>query len=424
MNIKDMAESENHIRRVPKWLKNVQRNSWEPEILLSGLVLIGLFQLPARIRDFSIFFAAEVSVNSWAGLFFALQLAVYFLIAGLSIHLFLRSVWVGFIGLSYTFPKGIQSQKLKYKSKFLSRIENIPALELQIIKLEKVCSSIFAICFFLMMVIIGMVWAVLVFIFFLYGLGWMIEFLTGWDFINWFNPYFDLFLSWVVIIFSIDFLGLGVFRRSKYFAKVFYPFHRLIGWMTLSRIYRPVYYLFASNVSKAYVVTFLFLFLFSTIIGQKILEKRPEQSFFSQIFFFENEAGLYLFPGYYADRNEAFESQILEIPNPILKGRFLELTLKNRVSYDRLIFDNCGVKLEDMDAYKKLECVNDFFEVIVDGKSILNMDWMFYFRPEDSRKAFITYIDTEGLDMGKHSLSVRLNTEGGQVLGTVIFYKE
>ncbi|WP_009035279.1 hypothetical protein [Indibacter alkaliphilus] len=419
-----MAESENHIRRVPKWLKNVQRNSWEPEILLSGLVLIGLFQLPARIRDFSIFFAAEVSVNSWAGLFFALQLAVYFLIAGLSIHLFLRSVWVGFIGLSYTFPKGIQSQKLKYKSKFRSRIENIPALELQIIKLEKVCSSIFAICFFLMMVIIGMVWAVLVFILFIYGLGWMIEYLTGWDFINWFNPYFDLFLSWVVIIFSIDFLGLGVFRRSKYFAKVFYPFHRLIGWMTLSRIYRPVYYLFASNVPKGYVVSFLFLFLFSTIIGQKILEKRPEQSFFSKIFFFENEAGLYLFPGYYADRNEAFESQILEIPNPILKGRFLELTLKNRVSYDRLIFDNCGVKLEDMDAYKKLECVNDFFEVIVDGKSILNMDWMFYFRPEDSRKAFITYIDTEGLDMGKHSLSVRLNTEGGQVLGTVIFYKE
>jgi len=44
---------------VPKWLKRVQENSWEPEILLSGFVLIGLMQLPEKIKHYSDIILAE-----------------------------------------------------------------------------------------------------------------------------------------------------------------------------------------------------------------------------------------------------------------------------------------------------------------------------------------------------------------------------
>lgn len=103
---------------VPKWLKRIQENSWEPEILLSGLVLIGLLQLPDKIRQLSLFFNAEVLSGNLSALFVALEQVCYILIFGVIAHLFLRSVWVGMIGLSYTFPGGIKVDKLGFTEKF------------------------------------------------------------------------------------------------------------------------------------------------------------------------------------------------------------------------------------------------------------------------------------------------------------------
>lgn len=34
----------------PSWLKRIQEQSWEPEILISGIVLVALSQLPKAIE--------------------------------------------------------------------------------------------------------------------------------------------------------------------------------------------------------------------------------------------------------------------------------------------------------------------------------------------------------------------------------------
>lgn len=409
---------------VPKWLKNVQSNSWEPEILLSGLVLIGLFQLPSKIENFAYYFASEVSYNSWIGIFQILQLTVYFLIFGLALHLFLRSVWVGLIGLTYTFPKGIKPEKLGFKQKFEERVKRLPTLESQIISLEKVCSSIFAICFFLMMVIIGVVVASLFWIIFLYGVGWILEVIFGWDFLSFINPYFDRILSYALIIVAIDFITLGIYRKNKYTAKLYYPIHRFIGWITLSRVYRPVYYLLASNVKKFYLILFLGLFLLSTVLGQRILDKRPDNNMISQLSFYAVEANALLFSGYYRDRNKEWESQMLEIPSPLLKDRFLELTVKNRISFEREMEKYCGINGLKVDAEIKLECVNRFMKVYIDKKQVEGNEWFFYFFQESKRKGFISYIDTDGLAPGRHNLEVKLNSDPVSTIGYVIFIKE
>ncbi|MBW3468639.1 hypothetical protein [Arthrospiribacter ruber] len=420
--------SKNHAEtpkpKVPKWLKNVQRNSWEPEILLSGLVLIGLIQLPSKIMSFSLYFATEVSYNSWAGLFQAIQLAVYFLIFGLALHLFLRSVWVGLIGLTYTFPKGIKVEKLGYSSPFDKRVQNLPTLESQIIRLEKICSSIFAVCFFIMMVIIGVVVSSLAFIFVLYGLDWLFESVFRWNFLYFIEPYFDLILSWLLIFVAIDFITLGIYRKHRITAKLFYPVHRLVGWLTLSRVYRPIYYLFASNVRKIFLILFLAAFILSTLVGQQILNKRPDGSFLSQLSFYSYESERLFFSGYYADRNEAWESQILEIPSAILKGRFLEVRVKNRMSFEKVLAGYCGIDPAKADVETKLTCINDAFKILINNEQAEKAEWMFYFFSDSKRKGFVTFLDTEHLESGRHNLEVFLKGENEMKLANIVFFKE
>ena len=46
-----MSESKHEFEK-PAWLNELQQKSWEPEILLSGIVLYGMFQIPDLLDSF------------------------------------------------------------------------------------------------------------------------------------------------------------------------------------------------------------------------------------------------------------------------------------------------------------------------------------------------------------------------------------
>ena len=48
---------------VPKWLTELQQRSWEPEILLSGIVLYGMFKVPDLLDDFLVGYLAGADVD-------------------------------------------------------------------------------------------------------------------------------------------------------------------------------------------------------------------------------------------------------------------------------------------------------------------------------------------------------------------------
>ncbi|MGB6035516.1 MAG: hypothetical protein WBG42_04560, partial [Cryomorphaceae bacterium] len=74
------------------WLQRVQEQSWEPEILISGIVLFALIQIPPYIKE------ANEYLDLYSGWIFSsgnvdeslaaiLLTANYWLILGFSIHL-------------------------------------------------------------------------------------------------------------------------------------------------------------------------------------------------------------------------------------------------------------------------------------------------------------------------------------------------
>ncbi|MCC5929665.1 MAG: hypothetical protein JJU28_10500 [Cyclobacteriaceae bacterium] len=425
-----MKKQKNNSKKIPRWLKKVQKNSWEPEILLSGFVLIGLFQLPDKINNLSVYMRAELLQGNMNGAFLALQQAVYILIFGLIIHLFLRSVWVGLIGLSYTFPGGIKPENLNFQPAFKEKTKNLPPLEDQIIRLEKICSSIFASCFFLMMLIIGTILGTIVFFAFFIAIERIMVYFFSFSIFSLLDPFIDMILLTIIFIIMLDFAFIGLFRRNKIISRLYYPIYRLIGWITLSSTYKTIYYLFAANIKKAYLIAFFILFAIATVVGQIGLQKAMDESPLSRIYFYERIAGLSLFSGYFKDRNDIWSSYVMELPQPVIKGRYLEVILKHQSVFENRIKELCDFEQKSLTTEKdkipqlKLDCLKTFYEIRIDGEIIDNIDWMFYFHQKEKRKGIISYLDLAELSSGKHTIEVYALFEQPYKIANSFFYKE
>lgn len=120
------------------WLENLQKNSWEPEVIISGISLAFLFVIPARLLEFSIVLIQDYGLEHvpatlvlW---YFSLIISVFkiFLIS----HLFLRFMWAGMLGITYAFPEGVLKNKL-FKS---SQDIEYPHPNEYLLKLERWCS--------------------------------------------------------------------------------------------------------------------------------------------------------------------------------------------------------------------------------------------------------------------------------------------
>ena len=131
--------------KTPQWLIDVQNKSWEPEILISGITLTFIFILSKHVYNFFGMLVQDYAVS--VGLAFGSYILSIFVFTGLKIilviHLILRGLWTGFVGLSYVFPDGVNKDRMSSKM----RQVQFDKPEKFVIKLEEVCSLLFSFIF-------------------------------------------------------------------------------------------------------------------------------------------------------------------------------------------------------------------------------------------------------------------------------------
>ena len=132
-----------------EWLENVQQESWQMELLISGFVIFGLFaakpylskitDLLISSNDFALFLGGIIT--------FSLPLAWYIFVTNLILHVFIRGIWIGSIGLR-SVSGDIDYDKLDYSNPFTSYYKRKHGSFDKFIELlEKICSIIFSITF-------------------------------------------------------------------------------------------------------------------------------------------------------------------------------------------------------------------------------------------------------------------------------------
>ena len=122
--------------------------TWELELLISGAVLVALFQLPGIVdhlqQRLTPHAVDRVATAVFLVAFYA-KAMIFTLIATFVVHLAARAYWVGLIGLHSVFPGGIRWSEMKQgalsREVYRSRMTTIPAI---VARTDNFCSVLFS----------------------------------------------------------------------------------------------------------------------------------------------------------------------------------------------------------------------------------------------------------------------------------------
>jgi len=407
---------QNQSNEKPSWLGELQQKSWEPEILLSGIVLYGMFQAPGLLDNFLAFAKLNLfgNFNDLDNFIALLKIALYWLILGLILHLVSRGIWVGMVGLSFTFPNGINKEKLKLSPRFQKNADKIPPIEQIIINLEKLCSSLFSISFMMFMMVIGgylflLITLILPIVSFLIYKGPQNIDSTG----QYLIQIYAIFILGIGVLGLIDFITLGLLKRIKWLSIIYYPIHRLISALSLARFYRPIYFTLISNYNKWKIgLSFLFFVIMSFIMLTIVAGRSsfPGEAW-TRITIWSNAQKVSSYSGYYDDQNKDFHSVNAQIQSDIISENTIRLFSVLKISLEDSLKKNCNydslISLDTAGYYVELQCASMFHQVMLDNKKVEDLKWYFHYKQKTNQRGILTYIDITDLPKGMHSIRLK-----------------
>ncbi|MFY9242829.1 MAG: hypothetical protein WAO74_07360 [Polaribacter sp.] len=428
-----------------KLLDKLQQESWQLELLISGFAIFGLFSATEPIQ---VNYDIAQNDNNLVPtiIWYAAKVSCWILISNLLVHVILRGLWIGSLGLRYV-SGDIDYEELKYNDKFTNFLKKkIGSFDKYIATLENYCSILFAVSF------------LFIFYFFACLLCLITILLTIFTFLDTnLNGVWEkisvavgigliLFIVFGSLLTFIDFISQGLLKKKKWMTKIYFPFYKIFSVITLSFLYRPLVYNFLDNkfgkrLSLILIPVYVGIIIFSTFNYQKSNYINKESSSSK----------------YYANANN-YEDQILKendfirfasIPSKVITDNYLKLFLIYGNNLEDRIFefneglkpeeDQRGLKSENFsfsssykyqrnDSLRKeyYHTLNDIHSIYIDNKKYASD---FIATTNNFKKfGFETFLDIDTLPKGKHILKVlrkkiirkdTLNT----VLVTIPFWK-
>ncbi|ARV14942.1 hypothetical protein [Polaribacter sp. SA4-12] len=264
-----------------KLLNKLQQESWQLELLISGFAIFGLISSLAPLKKMGQEAAAVESYTK--AFFFIASIACMVLIVNLVIHVILRGLWIGAIGLRYVSGE-IDYDALNYRKRFTNHLKNkVGSFDKYIGTLENYCSILFAVTFLYLFYIIS------------FFIIFVVLFLAGSFFIESgiFPEYLGMFLLGIFALFFmslsfivfIDFVTQGYLKKKEWTSFLYLPLYKIFSVLTLSFLYRPLVYNFLDNKFGRRLLfvlfpVYLFTFYISTVnhVRSNFVEKQSYSS--------------------------------------------------------------------------------------------------------------------------------------------------
>ncbi len=359
--------------KLPKWLQDTQNKSWEPEIIISGLMLTSLFIIPTKLFEFCGMLVQDFGVDyTYANLIlmylsFVINIFKLFFI----VHLFLRLAWTGMVGLSYAFPSGVDNEKL-FKTFREYEFKKPAAL---VMKLENWCSIMFAFPVYIgiMLVLITFVLVLIVAISTIFNLE--IFYTLG------------LFIILLLIYISIAFL----FKESS--------FAKFLGTSiasTISSIYQ-------SNIGKwrVQISVFLFMIFAAPFIASDVNGFKKFFNYDEIDIDWQSKSDIY---ANYHDSEKRYARAFLS--KEIMYGEdYLDLNIAHYLQDEKLLeLIKETQSVPDSLNWKKVAKLEDLFQIYLDDSLITAAQWQRSSLPQTDQKVLSTFIDISNLAEGGHEV--------------------
>jgi len=413
----------------PKWLKRLEKESWQAELIISGLALYGTFMLPPYVNRITDLLIKSLAPDEyWLG--YALMVMAYLGVAFLSgfflIHFVLRGYWVGLIGLNSVYPDGYNMEGGMYSKYFMEKIvEVIPDVTTSIKKVDAICSTLFSGAFLASMIYISfaLIFSVLLLILKLFS-GYVPEWIL------WMPIY--IYGSLITVLTIVGMIGSSKkMKENLAFQKIYYKITRFSGKVTGSFLSQPISQIsltfFSNNDKKvnSMGVTAVFM-LFTFILYTFYLAKS------NTIVLIDGERKVeekYAMSNVVNEYYEDLLSEDYEILNPVIPSDqittpFLKIFIPVFSNESDLQTSFCGdyvdddnLSFEENKTQKRLfniQCYNNYHQIFVND-SLYKVELLRHRHSHMSEFGVVGYIPTSNFKVGKNKLTVvKLKDEKGE----------
>lgn len=401
-----------------KLLDKLQEESWQLELLISGFAIFGLFSAYPNLE------IAYQHAQNENNIFFSIVMIVALsacsiLIFNLLLHVLLRGLWIGALGLRYV-SGDIEYDTLNYSKRFNNYLKRkVGSFDRYIGRLENYCSVIFAISFLLIfyMLAIALTFGAIAFV--------VTVFLNNHTFSD-ISTYFGIillvFLTVGMLLTFIDFITLGFLKKKKWISKLYFPIYWCFSIITLSFLYRPLVYNFLDHKFGKRLSLFLVPIYISLI-------------WMTSLYYNQSNYFNFIEPsGHHISNSLNYEDMLVDdsdfIQNIAINSKVIsDSYIKVFIVFDKSIEDeiykfNPKLKLDEdtrgitsemssinsgaiSDALKSeyMTTFNSLYSVEID--TILYKTDFVLGKTVKKQNGFETYIGVKNLDDGKHILHVK-----------------
>lgn len=418
--------------QIREWLKKLAQESWQLELLVSAFTIFLLIQAARVFDEFYLQLAFEYDLSdSLALIYFFFTLIGYSiksLTVFLIIHLLLRGFWIGSIGLR-SVQSTVDYSKLNYspffEEKLKSRVINLDNL---VMMLDEICSVIFSFSF----LVISMLLSFALFQFFLWFIAIIFAAIIGLTtgvFSTILTVIFSIIalsISLAGLIYFIDYFTLGFFKKLKWFSKVYYPFYRLLSFVTLSVISRSIYYYLISKFSKK-KIRIVYLIMGAILLTNWLID-------YDQYQYFPDEDNDRIFDTNHYDNQRPADQYISKasISSQLVTDSYMQLFIRYDPRLNKDIAQMCpeftpaknngvnlavsfefgggNIQIKDRetvdDPQQLMECLSRLFVIKINDSIYAQQKYFFTNHPSKNQKGIMTMIPTEALPAGENSLVI------------------
>lgn len=263
-----------------EWLEKLQQESWQLELLISGLALFGIFEAKPWIAKFGYYVNSNIADGIISTVFnafsFIISVGWWIFFINLLLHVILRSLWIGAIGLRYISSE-IEYDDLNYSELFTNYLrKRVGNYDDFIERLEKICSVLFAYTFLLFLLFLSFT----LFFIWIPVVGSIVDSFISLD-ENSISTFVVGILSFIYVsigsIVFIDFLSVGWLKKTKdpVVSRIYLVIFRFYSTITLSFLYRPLLYNFVDHPYTRRLFYLSIPYMLAIFIGPLLVSNYP-----------------------------------------------------------------------------------------------------------------------------------------------------
>ena len=389
--------------------------TWEVELLISGVAVFAMLQLPGWLDDLA--FALEPRIGAeWALVLMLFYLysksAAIVLATTFAMHLLLRAQWIALVGMHSVYPQGVRLDRLKM-GPIQRAIEDgvqdstIDAIE----RADNRASVVFAIGVSVALIITGVCIAfcgtLLVATLLTKALGWQL------DAFRLMAIVFAVFMvPFAAAVLLDQYLGKRL-RMDGLPARTIDAVLRFYTRIGMGRRNNHIIAILTSNGGERKMMAVVIGVMLVALVGvsTSYFAMRSGEPIGSYALFPESDA-LAVEPEHYDDqRDPGRDGATPYLQSAVVTGPYLKLVVPYRPQRDEAAMrERCDAPTrglgKDALAAARLACLQSLHGVLLDGKPIAGLRYEIASDARTDRPALLAMIDVRELPRGRHEIRI------------------